>query len=369
MAGTWSSRLLILLVALSGLIGFSQSVSLSLCSSENTSDGDAETSTYQSNGNCGNVCSGYAFSITQGKQCWCSNYAPAETVSLSECDEECPGYPYEYCGSTSGLYGYVRLSAEISGTIGSASSTSTTEAAASSQAATTPTTTATSTAESTTSSTTSTTHSTTSSAAAQTVTGSPVTSIVTLAGQTKVSTIIVTPSSSATSDSSPLGQGASNDSSSNGLSKGAVAGIAVGVALGVTMIAVIILLFLWRRMKKRRAEAEAGTGPEAVGGAGGSPNSVSRHTSQMSQSGLLSKAPRLNTRIASNGLQSSGQSGSTISPTGTTNRRSIGADQRLDAYHPIYTHENLQHSDVSLQDNMDYSRKILAVRNPGPEDE
>ncbi|KKY16024.1 putative cell wall integrity and stress response component [Phaeomoniella chlamydospora] len=186
---------------------------------------------------------------------------------------------------------------------------------------------------------------------------------------TDVSTIIVTPSSSATSDSSPLGQGASNDSSSNGLSKGAVAGIAVGVALGVTMIAVIILLFLWRRMKKRRAEAEAGTGPEAVGGAGGSPNSVSRHTSQMSQSGLLSKAPRLNTRIASNGLQSSGQSGSTISPTGTTNRRSIGADQRLDAYHPIYTHENLQHSDVSLQDNMDYSRKILAVRNPGPEDE
>lgn len=212
----------------------------------------------------------------------------------------------------------------------------------------------------------------------ETVTGSAYTSVVTEPGQTKVSTVIITPSSSATATavaSGSLGQGASN--SSKGLSKDAIAGMAVGIALGVTAVAAIIILFLWRRMKQRRAAEDEAMTPEMGTGNGSPPASVSRHTSQMSQHGLLAgggRAPRLNTRNLSNGWPgpATAQSAApTISPTGTgqSNRRSIGADQRLDAFHPIYTLEDGRHSDVSLQDNTDYTRKILAVRNPDHEDD
>ena len=194
-------------------------------------------------------------------------------------------------------------------------------------------------------------------------TSPPVTSIITLPGQTQVSTVVITPSSSPTSAaSSPLGQGATRTGGGNGLSKGAVAGLAVGVVLGVTLLASAIIFLLWRRMKKRTAEAEAtAVSPEMASNS--PPGSVSRHTSQMSQSGLLGKAPTLNTRNLSNGASAT----SNISP-GSGNRRSLGADQRLDAHHPIYLNPYHNHSGVSLEDNADYSRKILSVRNPDSED-
>lgn len=194
-------------------------------------------------------------------------------------------------------------------------------------------------------------------------TWTPVTSIVTLPGQTQVSTVVITPSSSPTNTatSSPLGQGASNTVGGKGLSKGAVAGLAVGIALGVTALASAIIFLLWRRMKKRSAEAEAAAGMTPEMAHNSPPGSVSRHTSQMSQSGLLGKAPTLNTRNLSNGTTSN------ISP-GSGNRRSLGADQRLDAHHPIYLNAYHNNSGVSLEDNADYSRKILSVRNPDSED-
>ena len=85
----------------------------------------AAFSDYMSNGRCFDTCkANYAFAIVQYQSCWCSNYAPAYTTSTGSCNENCPGYPYEQCGSQSGnLYGYIALSKSPSGTLG-ASSTS-----------------------------------------------------------------------------------------------------------------------------------------------------------------------------------------------------------------------------------------------------
>lgn len=82
--------------------------------------------TYASLGKCHDEClSNYAFAIVQGSTCWCSNYAPADTVPVTECNEACPGWPYEFCGSpNSGLYGYLALSDSPSGTVGAPSTTS-----------------------------------------------------------------------------------------------------------------------------------------------------------------------------------------------------------------------------------------------------
>ena len=82
---------------------------------------------FNSNGACQTVCSGFAFAVVQDQNCWCSNYAPADTTSTSDCSETCPGYPYENCGSASAdLFGYVALGKAPSGTIGASTSTSTT---------------------------------------------------------------------------------------------------------------------------------------------------------------------------------------------------------------------------------------------------
>lgn len=82
---------------------------------------------FNSNGACQTACSGFAFAIVQDQDCWCSNYAPADTTSTGNCSEACPGYPYENCGSaSSGLFGYIALSKAPSGTIGASPSTSTT---------------------------------------------------------------------------------------------------------------------------------------------------------------------------------------------------------------------------------------------------
>lgn len=132
---------------------------LTYCSSENTGSSLVNSSIWQSNGLCHDKClgDGYALAIVQYQDCWCSNYAPADTVDLDECDQTCPGYPSEMCGGD-GLYGYIYL-ADPSGTVGSSSSTT----SSSTRASTSPSTTSTSPSTSSTSpSTTSTTSSSTS---------------------------------------------------------------------------------------------------------------------------------------------------------------------------------------------------------------
>lgn len=75
---------------------------------------------YNSNGACATQCQGsYAFAVVQYQNCWCSNYAPANQVDTSQCNQQCPGYPDDLCGNAnSGLYGYIALNAAPSGTQG-----------------------------------------------------------------------------------------------------------------------------------------------------------------------------------------------------------------------------------------------------------
>jgi cell wall integrity and stress response component len=80
--------------------------------------GTAVRSLYQSNGACQDTCSSnYAFAVIQGQSCWCSNYAPGYSVNTLNCRDPCPGYPTEWCGSSSsGLYAYFQLTLSPSGT-------------------------------------------------------------------------------------------------------------------------------------------------------------------------------------------------------------------------------------------------------------
>lgn len=82
-----------------------------------------DSSIYQSNGLCHDFCTAtYAFAVLQTDGCWCSNYIPASTVSTSECDFSCPGYPGDLCGAEN-LFGYIALNVAASGTKGAGSST------------------------------------------------------------------------------------------------------------------------------------------------------------------------------------------------------------------------------------------------------
>lgn len=99
-----------------------------LCSCLVAADVVAVDAQFQSNGLCHDHCqndgNGYAFAILQGLNCWCSNYAPGQTTSLSSCNEVCPGFGTETCGSEAdGLFGYIALDITPSGTVGLPSTT------------------------------------------------------------------------------------------------------------------------------------------------------------------------------------------------------------------------------------------------------
>ena len=118
------------LIWILGLATTASSLAISYCSPDNTastsackvdsfggemhpSDSWAAYSTFQSNGLCQTTCQGsYAFAVLQGNNCWCSDYVPSTSgqVNTMKCNQKCPGYPTEWCGSSaSGLFGYYAL--------------------------------------------------------------------------------------------------------------------------------------------------------------------------------------------------------------------------------------------------------------------
>ncbi|KAL8792481.1 MAG: hypothetical protein Q9195_004937 [Heterodermia aff. obscurata] len=121
-----TTMIYLLLVAI-GAHKATAALTQALCSHSNTGSNTADvTDHYQSNGRCFDTCkANYAFAVVQDTSCWCSNYAPSDTVDVSSCGDACPGYGFEKCGSlANGLYGYVALNKQPSGTIGSSSSSS-----------------------------------------------------------------------------------------------------------------------------------------------------------------------------------------------------------------------------------------------------
>jgi hypothetical protein len=88
----------------------------------------ADHSIYQSDGLCYGFCSSdFALAIVQDDSCWCSNFVPSTSVQVatSQCNKACPGFPSDVCGGDGGLYGYMLLQKQPSGTIGSGQSSST----------------------------------------------------------------------------------------------------------------------------------------------------------------------------------------------------------------------------------------------------
>ncbi|OCT54919.1 hypothetical protein CLCR_02900 [Cladophialophora carrionii] len=184
------------------------------------------------------------------------------------------------------------------------------------------------------------------------------TSVTTVTGE--VRTVVVTPSAAASSDAT-LGQ--SSTDGGGGVSTGKVVGIVLGVALGIGIL-IGIAVYLWFRRRHNKLQEQRG--PETAfvprAGDGSPPNIVpSRQVSQMSTAGLLgSKAPRINTSmgILGSDLRSADP---TISSNSASDRRSLGTDQRLNPY-ALYMSEQGRVSNVSLQDNQDYSRQLRGLR-------
>ncbi|KIV90744.1 hypothetical protein, variant 2 [Exophiala mesophila] len=325
-----------ILVVLLLLFSETQGLDISYCSPENNA-GSFPTYNYpyQSNGACQQHCVGsYAFAVLQGNDCWCSNYIPADQVSTSDCNQPCPGYPSEWCGSTDeGLYGYFLLSPGIpSGTLGATPSQTTSSRS------------------------TSTSGSTTGSATSSDQQTEVYTSVTTVTGE--IRTVIVTPSPTVSSDAN-LGQPSAGGG--GGTNVGKVVGIVLGVVLGVIAI---IALAIWLWLRRRRQDNPDSPRPESsfmarTGDSSSSNNIPSRQVSQMSSAGLLgNKAPRINTF----GMPAGTDPRSADTASSGFDRRSVGTDQRLNPY-ALYIHDEGRVSDVSLQDNQDYSRQ-LRVANP-----
>ncbi|KAL4904494.1 hypothetical protein BDW74DRAFT_25387 [Aspergillus multicolor] len=289
--------------------------SLTYCSSDNTGTGSANFSIYQSNGNCEDHCSDSAFAILLDKNCWCSDIAPNDddNVDTSKCDDGCPGYPDDSCGnSDDSLYAYIQLGSP-SGTA-SASTTKSTSTSTSTKSST---------------STTSSENSTTSTDSDSTTTiHSSVTETQTHGGL--VTTITVDSSSATKAADSSNPQQADSDSDS-GLSGGSIAGIVVGVVGGIALVVAAIIFFLAKRRQNDPTYQGAGIDGRQSKGSNMSYANIGDNHSHTLSNGSSNIPQRM--------------------PTFTDNRLNTGAMLRRD-------------SDVSLQDNEDYSRPVLRLTNP-----
>jgi len=110
--------------------GFTQSY----CSSQNTGSGDPFYWSWQTNGKCTDHCNEqgtFAFAVIKFDNCWCTNYIPSTTTDITKCQKDCPGYPTEKCGDKdAGLYIYIEMAGQPSGTAGGGSKPSSTKASA-----------------------------------------------------------------------------------------------------------------------------------------------------------------------------------------------------------------------------------------------
>lgn len=315
-----------------------------LCSSMNTgSDSKVHVSVYQSTGLCQDSCSGYAYAILQGKSCWCSNYAPGDTGSSGDCDESCPGFPDDKCGSSNkGMFNYILLSTP-SGTksASSASSSSTSSSKSSSTSSST------------------TTSSSSSSTTMRTTSKSDQVSVVTITGKQETRTVKATSSDptgvsgagmhSSPTESATMSKDKQDDDNKDSFfdNKGKVAGTFTAVGLVAAALILALIFFLCYR-KRKRAEAEGGQTPSSY--SGHSPNPLN----EKGATGLQRDQSNATT-LAGIGYDEKGRlDNTTIVP--------ITVDQRLDPGQ-MFMRWDQNDSRRSLQDEHDYSRK-LRVTNP-----
>ncbi|CAO2651554.1 Nn.00g041240.m01.CDS01 [Neocucurbitaria sp. VM-36] len=310
---------------------------VSYCSNQNTgSTDDVFNWTWQSNGKCTDHCNSqgtYAFAVIQYKDCWCTNYIPADQEDTSGCMVDCPGFPSEKCGDKDkGLYIYIKLDGSPSGTQGGSQPTSTDSPKTSSTLKPVPATTE----------------------------EDPMTStwVVTESGAIITRTVVVSPSSVP----------ARTEGNSGGKNTGAIVGGVVGGVLGLLAIIGVVFFALWRRRKQQQEQQQG-----QVGGSSG----ITRNTSTMSKAGLLGNhgekdiqyPPQIMTNFSTHG--SSRHDGDSISPITASDRRysqPLMIDSRLDPRAVLTFHgANVSRDSLaSIDDSRDYGRQ-LNVRNPDPE--
>ncbi|KAH7061193.1 Wsc4-like protein [Macrophomina phaseolina] len=343
--------LLQLLLSLLTITTCVSALTQSLCSGTNTgTDNLQDTYTYQSLGHCHDKCnSDFAYAIVQGKNCWCSNYAPANTEDVGNCNDACPGYPFEYCGnSDDGLYGYLKLDLAASGTQGASSASSTSTKATSTSKS--------STSSSAAAATTTSSSSSSDESTSSTRTETPTTQVTVVTVGGSVVTQTVTSSPSLAGAESGTGSGGSS------VSGGQIAGAVIGGLAGLALIAAAVVWFLLRI--RRRQEQQAG---DAEGGSTGGVT-PQRNVSTLSRTGLLRSGEKDYTATLPpiNTTRQSSDPSDTITPISERrNSRPLFHDQRLNPQ-PFLSLDNGSHASIiSIEDNRDYTR-TLNVRNPDP---
>ncbi|EHA23940.1 hypothetical protein ASPNIDRAFT_180846, partial [Aspergillus niger ATCC 1015] len=283
--------------------------SLTYCSSANTGSSQAASITYQSNGLCEDHCSNYAFGILQGYDCWCSNIVPNEAtnVNVSQCSQDCPGYPDDSCGSTSkGLYGYVAIVGQQPSGTATVSTTSTSSTSTSSSSETT----------------------------AATTTGESV-AVTTDSGVVKTVTIPAATKATSTSAADNLSSAKSDNNS--GMSSGTIAGVVVGSVGGALAILALIFVLFFAKRKSRS-------------------NSPDPSVQSILLDGRQSKGSQMSFM---KGMFSDNHS-HTLSAGSAASRLPTFTDNRMKTDTVLYANGR-RDSDVSLQDNEDYSRPVLRV--------
>ncbi|KAI1409421.1 hypothetical protein F5Y13DRAFT_93473 [Hypoxylon sp. FL1857] len=333
------------LMAFMSNIGLSSSIDMAYCASINTGTTPGNFSIYQSDGLCHDFCiSEYAFAIVKEKECWCSDYTPDETdqVDVSKCSEPCPGFTSDTCGGDN-LWGYMSLAKEPSGTSGGSGSTSSPDPVTETVHNTVTVTPTVPTVPNL--------HSTTAvpdSSDSSTATPTPSVSVhtVTAGGTVSLQTVTVMPTAAPDSGTSSDANSAGMTASQHGLTTAQAVGVAIGV-LGAVAIAIAVGVFLFLRRRRR------GQG-DAIADSPGSHRG--------SSAGMMSTPTTAMASVWDGDNASSGR----------RNSRYMPHDPRMDPYATnIYSRfENKSHESINtLQDNHDYSRKVLRTTNPDPPDE
>jgi len=318
----------ILLLLLLSIVSPAWALDIAYCSTENTGSSFATVrNKYQSNGACHDACvSSYSFAILQAFECWCSNFAPTNTVSVDLCNDPCPGYPNDTCGALgSGLFGYIALNIAPSAVKAPVVSTSSTSNEPSL-----------------------TTPSITSMAM------TPYASIVTITGE--VHTIVITPTVIPPTETINRPQPAvSGGFWSN---TGAIAGTFIAVA---TIVILVIASMVWFFRRNRSKQESKKWGPQEA--------PITNTTMSRWSKSLYTNNRNSLTLLNTESLTRPPADRSPEASTPGTLSRPLSTfihDQRLDPrtlFNPALANGS-RTSVNTFHDNQDYSRRVLHVVNP-----
>uniref|UniRef100_L2FG79 ER membrane protein n=1 Tax=Colletotrichum fructicola (strain Nara gc5) TaxID=1213859 RepID=L2FG79_COLFN len=329
-----------------------------LCSSSNTASMSANLSIWQTNGLCSDFCRGknFAFAIVQYQSCWCSDVAPAASSEADvedKCNDICPGYDTEKCGSRPNWYGYIQLSKTPTSTrhylcccgVNNTKNDnlrpnnvddpvnhfSTPQQSPSTRR-----------------------KSIVNFVDGNTTTTSrkPQTSVQTVTADGTVRTVTVTPTATGTDGATGASElsPSSSASSSNGLSTGAVVGVVVGVIAAVVAFAGLGL-FLFFRRRKQHQENEKYDEPSHRGSSAG-----------------MTGSPRNPEMV----VTVDGGRWDADSTSDHRRSRLMAHDPRMEPLgRGLYLNNKSAESINTLRDDQDYSRKVhkpvLRATNPDPE--